>query len=167
MSMIDFESFTPKAKNSGNIVFVRAKTCPTTFKPVGKLLPYVAVYDEQLKKNRVPKAGEKASTRYMVNGIDLDGTVKVYDLSSTTVESIKAVRYTLAKKRISPEIYVTITASGAGTDTKYAAEPADVPEGHDARTASPEQMHDLAATRDKIVAPAEPVDDEKDTWATK
>jgi hypothetical protein len=148
-SIDDYEA--PK-KNAGTIVFVRSKACPLTFKPIGGLLTYKSGYDPILKRNREPEDGEKASTRYMVNGLDATGTIKVFDVGSQVVTAIKKVRQFMTSQNLNPDCAVTITARGTGLDTEYDATPS-TNKALNAMQAESSKMHDLQAVAYKLLNP--------------
>jgi hypothetical protein len=145
MTLIDLDSFEAPKGNGGKVVFVRAKACPLTFKPVGGLLSYKSVYDPSLKRNRKPQPSDtKVATRYLINGLTPDGEVKAYDLGATIVEAIKGVRTSVTALGLNPNLYITITAKGAGTDTSYSAAPATgITKEKNAATISADKLLDL------------------------
>ena len=125
---VDFSAFDPKLINPGNpsnIVFIKGKNTSAgqtiSVRPIGRVEVMAGfVFDPILKRNRKAKAGEKARTQFLFNGIDAEGHIKTYVCGSQVIGGIKDVR----DIRESSDVYVEITSTGTGLETEYQVRPA-------------------------------------------
>lgn len=120
MSFDEFEKqdAEQKAKNQ-TVVFVNGKGTNgegLTFRPFGGLYKVVSFFDQELKINRAPRAGEKASTKYLIRGLDRDRNAKVFQAGVSVISRIKEIR----NDADTEDLYVTVTSTGAGMSTEYA-----------------------------------------------
>ena len=119
MSISDWGTFTPKTKDkNGDIMFVNGsntQSSPVIVRPVGPIAQYEAVYDPALKRSRAPREGEKVTTKVLFNGVDLTGTLRVYQVGMQVAGLIKDLFDNLE----STELYIEISSTGSNLKTKY------------------------------------------------
>lgn len=154
-SLVDFDTVASAAKErqatasvNGDLVFVnRSNTQPSplVFLPISKLLSYQQVFDKQAKTSYLPMPGEKASTRYLVQGLDPDGQPHVYVLGQQITEEIAKV-YKILKSKVP----VSISSTGADLKTEYSVEPY---EGQFTKPPARPAEVDLAAIASSLVKP--------------
>jgi len=122
MSYMDWSDISGKRERNANsvVVFVNRKNVGDglTFLPIGKAYAIQSVFDEKLKRRRLPYPGEKTHHDYLVNGVSAQGELMVYSIGISVAGKMKEVFE--IKEDVVP---LTITVSGTGLGTEYTVRP--------------------------------------------